>query len=106
MGIITSDVFDFDNDNNHIIILKFDSSGLWINGTLIMREQFERVEASKGPETPDLGIENDDDNSLNWTYPTQFMNHFQNIVNLQFGSLEGSTRSYAYYEYIKYHHKL
>jgi len=103
MGTIKTDVFDFNEETNYLVTIKFDKFGFYINDYLITRADFIAVEDGKTPEIPNnpSGIGNDV-----WTYPNYFMPHFQNTANLSFGSMEGSTRSYAYYEYIKYHHNL
>ena len=103
MGIVNSDIFYYDEDTNYILTLKFDKYGFYVNDHLITRDDFESVEASKTPEWPKnpSGVGTDV-----WTYPDYFMLHFQNKVSVSFGSMEGTTRSYAYYEYIKYHHIL
>lgn len=102
MGIINSDIFEFNNITNYFVIIKFDKYGFYINGHLITRDDFISVEASKTPEIPKPSNIPPEI----WTYPDFFMQHFQNTVNLSFGSMEGTTRSYAYYEYIMYHHNL
>ena len=102
MGIIKTDVFEFDNDTNYIVTLKFDKYGFYVNDVLITRNEFVSVEAGKTPEIP----KPENIPPQVWTYPDYFMQHFQNTVSVSFGSMEGSVRSYAYYEYIKYHHNL
>ena len=104
MGIIKPSVFTFDPDTNHFVTIRFDKYGFYVNGHLITRDDFVSVEASKTPELPNnpSGVYPDV-----WTYPDYFMPYFQNsTVTLQVGSEEGSTRSYATYNYIMYHHVL
>lgn len=103
MGIINSSIFEFDEDSSYEITLKFDKDGFYVNGHLITRDDFESVEPSKTPEVPK---QSDVDNGEVWTYPDYFMPHFQNMVNLMFGSMEGATRTWCTYEYIKYHREL
>ena len=102
MGIVSTDVFDFDNETNYMLIIKFDKDGFYVNDHLITRDDFVSVEDSKNPEVP----QPQNVPPRTWTYPDFFMNHFQNVVSVSFGSREGSVRSYAYYEYIMYHHNL
>lgn len=103
MGIINTSIFDFDEDTNYLVTLKFDKGGFYVNNHLITRNDFVPVELSKTPEVPN---QNDVNNGQIWTYPDYFMTNFQNMVDLSFGSLEGTMRSWAYYEYILYHHNL
>lgn len=98
MGIVNSDIFLFDEITNPYVIIRFDRYGFYINGTKIDRSCFVNVEASKKPESPNNPVPPE-----MWTYPDYFMEHFQNPVDLSFGSEEGTSRSYAFYEYIKYH---
>ena len=103
MGIVKSSVFNYDANTNYILTIRFDKYGFYVNGHLITRDDFEPVEAGKTPEWPKNpgGVYPDV-----YTYPYYFMPHFQGILNLEFGSMEGSTRSYADYIYIMYHHNL
>ena len=103
MGIINTDVWEFNEDTNYEVTLKFDKNGFYVNGHLITRSDFGPVEAGKTPELPN---QTDVNNGEVWTYPDYFMPHFQGVLNLSFGSMEGSTRTWATYEYIKYYHKL
>lgn len=103
MGIVKSDVFAYDADTNYILTIKFDKYGFYVNGQLITRSEFEPVEAGKTPEWPKTPSGTYPDV---WTYPDYFMPHFQGTLNLEFGSMEGTTRSYADYIYIMYHHNL
>lgn len=103
MGIVKSDVFAYDADTNYILAIKFDKYGFYVNGQLITRSEFEPVEAGKTPEWPKTPSGTYPDV---WTYPDYFMPHFQGTLNLEFGSMEGTTRSYADYIYIMYHHNL
>ena len=103
MGIVKSDVFAYDADTNYILTIKFDKYGFYVNGQLITRSEFEPVEAGKTPEWPKTPSGTYPDV---WTYPDYFIPHFQGVLNLQFGSMEGTTRSYADYIYIMYHHNL
>lgn len=103
MGIINSDIWEFDEDTSYEVILKFDKDGFYVNGVKIDRTCFGPVEAGKTPELPN---QTDVNNGEIWTYPDYSMSHFQGVVDLSFGSMEGSTRTWATYEYIKYHHNL
>jgi hypothetical protein len=103
MGIVKTSVFDYDPDTNYILTIRFDKYGFYVNGQLITRDEFDPVEASKTPEWPRNPSGTYPDV---YTYPYYFMPHFQGVLNLQFGSMEGSTRSYADYIYIMYHHNL
>ena len=102
MGIVKPDIFTFDPDTSYIVTVRFDKDGFYVNGHLITRDDFDPVEASKTPEWPKnpSGVYPDV-----WTYPDYFMPHFNvGPLNIQFGSMEGSSRSYADYIYIMYHH--
>ena len=102
MGVIDSDVFLFDEDTSPIVVIKFDRNGFYVNGVLIDRSNFSTLnEPSKTPEVP-----NNPTPPEVWTYPDYFMRHFTSTLNLQFGSEEGTMRTWAYYEYIKYRKKL
>ena len=103
MGIINANIFEFDEETNYEVTLKFDKDGFYVNGHLINRNDFGPVEASKTPEVPN---QNDVNRGEVWTYPDYFMPNFQNMVDLSFGSMEGDTRTWCTYEYIKYHHNL
>lgn len=103
MGIINSDIFYFNETTSYDVTLRFDKDGFYVNGVLIDRTCFESVEPSKTPEVPNQTQVN---NGEVWTYPNYFMPNFQNMISLQFGSMEGTTRTWCTYEYIKYHHKL
>lgn len=103
MGIINSDIWEFDEDTSYEVTLKFDKDGFYVNGVKIDRTCFGPVEAGKTPEVPN---QTDVNNGEIWTYPDYSMPHFQGVVDLSFGSMEGSTRTWATYEYIKYHHNL
>lgn len=103
MGIIKTSVFNYDPYTNYILTIKFDKYGFYVNGQLITRNEFDPVEASKTPEMPKNPSGTYPDV---YTYPYYFMPHFQGVLNLEFGSMEGSTRSYADYIYIMYHHNL
>ena len=104
MGIVSSDVFYFDETDNYMITLKFDKDGFYVNGVKIDRTHFESVEDSKTPEMP----KQENIPPEVWTYPDYFMDHFEDNTNLslQLGSREGTTRTWVTYEYIKYHHNL
>lgn len=104
MGIVNSDIFYFDNETNYMITIKFDKDGFYVNGHLITRDDFENVEPSRTPEWPSSPSGVDDDV---WTYPDYAMRYFQGLmpIPIYFGSMEGSVRSFAYYEYIMYYHK-
>lgn len=104
MGIVKPEVFTYDADTNYVVTVRFDKYGFYVNGHLITRDDFDPVEASKTPEWPKnpSGIYPDV-----WTYPDYFMPHFNvGPLNIQFGSMEGTTRSYADYLYIMYHHNI
>lgn len=102
MGVVDSDVFLFDEITNPIVVIKFDINGFYINGVLIDRSNFSIInESSKTPEWP-----NNPTPPEVWTYPDYFMQHFTSTIDIQFGSQEGTTRTWAYYEYIKYHKNL
>ena len=103
MGIIDSSIWEFDEDTSYEVTLRFDKDGFYVNGYLITRSDFEPVEASKTPEWPN---ETDVNNGEVWTYPDYFMPNFQSTIDLSFGSVEGTTRTWCTYEYIKYHHEL
>lgn len=104
MGTIKSDVFYFDENTNYTLTIKFDKTGFYVNGHKITRDDFEQVEdkVSEVPYSEDINPSS----GVVWTFPDAFMPHFQGVLDLSFGSMEGSTRSFAYYEYIMYHHKL
>lgn len=71
------------------LIIRFDKDGFWINGTLI--------------DYSNCSIE--DERPTN-SYVDYFMPHFQGNLNLQIGSRQGNSRSYAQYDYIMYHKNL
>ena len=104
MGVVKSDIFLFNEETNYLLTLKFDKNGFYVNGHLITRDDFENIEASKTPEWP---YEPSGEGTDVWTYPDYSMPYFQGEMNntIYFGSMEGSVRSYAYYEYIMYYHK-
>ena len=94
MGILNN---TFDDETS--VIIRFDKNGFYINGNLLDENDFGIAEGSdrEWPVQP---------TTYEKTFPDYFQNHFQGVVNLQFGSRQGNTQSWATYEYIKYHHKL
>ena len=94
MGILNQ---PFDDESS--VIIKFDKYGFHVNGELLDESHFGIAEGSdrEWPVQP---------TTYEKTFPDYFMNHFQSLINLQFGSMQGSTQSWASYEYIKYHHVL
>ena len=95
MGVLKEPFADEEN-----VIIKFDKYGFWINGELLDESHFDLVTDSDMPEWPK------EPTTYEKTYPDYFLQHFQGNIDLQFGSLQGSTRSWATYEYIKYHRNL
>ena len=86
----TMGIVNFDIQDETSVIIRFDKYGFYVNGVLVTAGDFEIVDDRPGD-----------------TYPDYFMQHFNNgPLNIQFGSMEGSTRSYAIYDYIMYHHNL
>lgn len=102
MVVVNSEVFLFDEVTNPIVVIKFDKEGVYVNGVLIDRSNSTTInEPNKTPEVP-----NNPTYPEMWTYPDYFMLHFTSNIDLQFGSQEGGTRTWAYYDYIKYHKNL
>lgn len=102
MGVVDSEVFLFDEITNPIVVIKFDKNGFYINGVLIDRTNSSTInEPNKMPEVPNNPVPPE-----MWTYPDYYMQHFISTIDLQFGSQEGTTRTWAYYDYIKYHKNL
>jgi len=72
------------------LLIRFDKYGFWVNGDLVEDGDFDIV----------------DERPAN-TYTGRFMEHFNSgPVNIQIGSMEGNTRSYAVYKYVMYRHYL
>ena len=84
MGIV-----DISDESN--VTIRFDKNGFWVDGVLIQ----------------DGNYTIEDESPAN-TYTGYFMDHFKTGThsNLQIGSTQGTTRSWAYYNYIKYHKEL
>lgn len=120
-GIIKIPVKDEDDE---IITIKVDREGIQIDGHYISNYYPDNDVSFNGntstnafrnafaefveDEDADYKYLPEDDRPLA-TYQYLISNYFENvddIENLQFGSMEGSTRTWAYYEYIKYHHNL
>ena len=87
----TMGVIDIADESN--LIIRFDKDGFWIDGVLIPQNASEYT-FTVVDERP---VE---------TYK-YMMQHFQSqLPHLELGSKQGTTRTWAYYEYIKIHHVL
>jgi len=109
------------SEDDEIITIKIDREGIQIDGHYIENYQpgvsydgknttafRNAISALAEDENADYKYIPEDDRPLD-TYQYLISNYFENvnnIENLQFGSMEGSTRTWAYYEYIKYHKNL
>ena len=81
----TKGIIDIADESN--LTIRVDKMGFWIDGTLITSSNYTI----------------DDERPAN-TYYGYFMDHFRTgSHNLQIGSTEGTTRTWAYYNYIMYH---
>ena len=93
---------------SELITIRIDKNGISIDGNYISRYEPDNLTALKnsGDEGNYKFITEDDKPA--YTYEYLITNYFENVLdveNLQLGSMEGSTRTWAYYEYIMYHHE-
>lgn len=94
------------------IIIRIDSEGIKIDGHLIERYVNNNQAQLVADPDGDYKFISIDDNPANPVFPDTYTYEYiideffrkNNVMDLQFGSMEGKTRSWAWYEYVKFHH--
>ena len=94
---------------DELIVLRIDNQGASINGHYISKYTGTNKVNNliNDPDADYMFITEDDTPSNTYQYLIDnFLSNITDIENLQVGSMEGSNRSWATYEYIMYHHVL